>query len=89
MDESPKILPKGIFFEAARQRWRVRVYKQGLVIYLSYHKTLEDALTGWYIAKTRQRFAIRRKSTHHTDSIHNLLHSIQDSLRPEFTVRQN
>ena len=34
---------KGIFYEAKRKRYRVRVYKYSRVTHCSYHKTLEAA----------------------------------------------
>lgn len=34
---------KGIFYEAKRKRYRVRVYKYSRVTHRSYHKTLEAA----------------------------------------------
>lgn len=37
-------LPRGIYYEHARQRYRVRLYKRGQPVYLSYHPTLEQAI---------------------------------------------
>ena len=37
-------LPRGIFFEKKRNRFRVRLYKKGVVIHRSYHHSLKEAL---------------------------------------------
>ncbi len=37
-------LPKGIWYEAQRQRYRVRIYRKDVVQHLSYHETLEEAI---------------------------------------------
>lgn len=37
-------LPRGIWFEPERQRYRVRMYRRSQVVWLSYHFTLEEAL---------------------------------------------
>lgn len=36
-------LPKGIWYEAKRDRYRVRLYDGQQVRHLSYHRTLEEA----------------------------------------------
>ena len=38
-------MPKGLFFDPKRDRYRVRLYQGHTVVHLSYHKTIEDALT--------------------------------------------
>ncbi len=38
------MLPRGLFFDPYRNRYRVRFYKDRKVIYLSYHKSKEEAL---------------------------------------------
>jgi hypothetical protein len=37
-------LPRGVWFETERQRFRVRMYRRSQVIWLTYHLTLEEAL---------------------------------------------
>ena len=37
-------LPKGIYFEVERGRYRVRLYRRSNVIWRTYHFTLEEAL---------------------------------------------
>jgi hypothetical protein len=52
----PERLPKGIYFEAARGRFRVRLYKRSTAVYLSYHSTLDEAVA----ALTEARRAVAR-----------------------------
>ena len=34
----------GLWYDAPRRRWRVRIYRKGLMRHLSYHNAYEDAL---------------------------------------------
>jgi hypothetical protein len=77
--------PKGIFFETARQRWRVRLYKQGDVVHLSYHRSIEDALENWLVAKTIQQHAVRRTFVPSTNTMYGLLHTLSNDLHPHFS----
>lgn len=36
-------LPKGLWYEKARNRYRVRIYRNKTIVHLSYHKEREDA----------------------------------------------
>ncbi len=47
-------LPKGIYFEPLRNRYRVRLYKAGRIIHRSYHKDLEAAEEAYGSAKNIQ-----------------------------------
>lgn len=47
-------LPRGIYYEARRQRYRVRIYKNNQVVYRSYHTLLEDALAALSQARAVQ-----------------------------------
>lgn len=38
---------RGIFYEAAKDRYRVRLYLHGEVIWRTYHATWLDALEAW------------------------------------------
>ena len=38
-------LPRGIWYEESRRRYRVRLYHRQQVIWLTYHVTLDDALS--------------------------------------------
>lgn len=85
MEDTPTpLLPKGIYFEDDRQRWRVRLYKEGAVVHLSYHRSLEDAMEGWLVAKTRQRHSHRQHVTPETTTMHGLLRTLSAALRPQY-----
>lgn len=45
MSDDP--LPRGIWYEAKRKRWRVRLYSGTKVRHRSYHQTKEQALETW------------------------------------------
>lgn len=48
-------LPKGVWYEEKRDRYRVRIYRgSSRVIHLSYHETEADALRAWATAKLVQ-----------------------------------
>lgn len=47
-------LPKGIYFEKQRNRYRVRLYKYRHVVWRSYHNTLHEALNAWAKAVSAQ-----------------------------------
>lgn len=53
---NPWRLPRGIYFERARGRYRVRLYRRSKAVYLSYHPTLEEAVA----ALAQARAAIKR-----------------------------
>lgn len=63
-------LPPGIWYEAERDRFRVRVYKGTHVFHLSYHDDLDDALSAWHKAHS-EKAMIRE---------HALLRSTDDQL---------
>lgn len=37
-------LPRGLWYEAPRKRWRVRLYKKRHLCHLSYHASYEEAI---------------------------------------------
>lgn len=43
--------PRGLWYEAPRKRWRVRLYKRGRLYHLSYHTTYKDALAALQAAR--------------------------------------
>jgi len=43
--------PKGIWFEINRNRWRVKLFCDGILFHRSYHKNYNDALIAWHKAK--------------------------------------
>lgn len=47
-------LPPGVFFEPSRQRYRVRLYRQEVVVWRTYHKTLDEALEALSLARQAQ-----------------------------------
>lgn len=49
-----KFIPKGIYYEPAKDRWRVRLYKSGTVVFLNYYKNFNDAYAAYRKAKTLQ-----------------------------------
>lgn len=38
------VLPRGIWFEPERHRFRVRLYRRSHVIWLTYHTSLDEAI---------------------------------------------
>lgn len=49
MNEKKK--ERGIWFEAARNRYRVRLYRRGRIVHLSYHADAESAAKAYEEAK--------------------------------------
>jgi hypothetical protein len=43
--ETATKLPRGVWFERNRNRYRVRIYKNKQVFHISYHRTLGEALS--------------------------------------------
>jgi len=37
-------LPKGVWYDAERKRYRVRFYRKGVIQHISYHPTAEEAI---------------------------------------------
>jgi len=54
-------IPKGIYYETAKKRWRVRLYKAGTVVFLGYYKNFTAAVSEWKTAKNIQRNATSKK----------------------------
>jgi hypothetical protein len=55
-------LPVGIWKEPDRRRYRIRLYARRVVVHLSYHKTLHDALTAYPDALKAQQDAYNRNT---------------------------
>ena len=53
--EFKTLIPKGIYYEAQKKRWRVRLYKEGNVVFLKYYKKYDLAFAAYDGAKTIQR----------------------------------
>jgi hypothetical protein len=47
----PVKLPRGIWYEETRERYRVRIYQNKRVFHLSYHRTLNEALNIYHRIK--------------------------------------
>ena len=43
--------PKGIWFEKNRNRWRVKLFCDGILFHRSYHRSYNEALSAWRKAK--------------------------------------
>ncbi len=67
---------KGIYFETARNRWRVRLYRGNLICHLSYHDTQEDAERAYEDAKKVQAVPAPPASFHHKLSVHSALEAL-------------
>lgn len=44
-------MPKGIWFEMNRDRWRVKLFCDGVLFHRSYHRDYPAALLAWQTAK--------------------------------------
>jgi len=40
-------IPKGIWYEEKRKRWRVKLAADGVLLCCSYHRNYADALAAW------------------------------------------
>jgi|LWDU01.1.fsa_nt_gi hypothetical protein len=68
----PNLIERGIWYEETRKRYRVRLYKKGEVIHLSYHAKYEQAL----LALNKARYSPKQANTltdiiKQLDSLHN------------------
>ncbi len=45
------VIPRGIWYEKERDRWRVKLIHEGALLHRSYHKVYDDALKAWKQAK--------------------------------------
>lgn len=46
-------IPKGIWYEKERRRWRVKLVSDGVLLHRSYHKNYSDALEAWQDTKRK------------------------------------
>ena len=60
MTKTKQSLPPGIWYEPARKRYRVRLYRKSVVFHRSYHKTLTEAKRAYNTALAEVRMARRR-----------------------------
>ena len=67
-------IPRGIWFEEKRKRYRVRLYLGPIVIYRSYHKDLATAIEAYTLAKLYQSTAtIPEQTLDESLSVENLI----------------
>jgi hypothetical protein len=45
------VVPKGVWYEKRRDRWRVKLFCDGVLFHRSYHRQFNDALAAWQSAK--------------------------------------
>jgi len=64
VSDMPK-LPRGVYYEARRKRYRVRLYKGNRVVHRSYHKTAEDAVQTWTKARGTQQTVVVPRPEHY------------------------
>lgn len=50
-----RLLPRGVSYDPARRRYRVRLYCNDRVIWLTYARSLDDALRDYESALVRQQ----------------------------------
>lgn len=48
MDNMP---PQGVWYEKGRNRWRVKLFCDGVLFHRSYHRDVEAAIAAWRKAK--------------------------------------
>lgn len=53
-------LPKGIYYETARRRYRVRLYQCRAVVWHTYHTTLDEAQSALPLAQAAQRAYVKK-----------------------------
>ncbi len=46
-------IPKGIWYEKERRRWRVKLVSEGVLLHRSYHKDYVNALEAWQDTKRK------------------------------------
>ncbi len=49
----PQEIPKGIWYEKARDRWRVKLVHDGVLLHRNYYKTYELAYDAWLDTKKK------------------------------------
>ena len=65
------LLPPGVYYEAAKNRWRVRLYKEGTVVFRAYFKSFDAAYEALIKAKDIQANATNTKIEYMTiDTTH-------------------
>lgn len=62
-------LPRGVFYDPNRKRYRVRISYDHQVIHLSYHKNLESALTIFQKVKAEKPKPVALPETTESDAL--------------------
>jgi len=78
MNQPSDVLPPGLWYDAKRHRYRVRVYRRARIIHLSYHHDLEAALHALDRARALQDFIKRRDG--HTIIWCDMVHALAENL---------
>lgn len=71
-------LPRGVIYDPARQRYRVRLYRFHRVIWLSYARSVEEALTDFDNAKVEQKRI--KEHTGHIHSVDDYVDALKNNL---------
>lgn len=75
-------LPKGLFYEEGRKRFRVRLYHEKRVFHLSYHYSYEEAIATLEAAKNVKRSYKKIDQVKiRSDSVKTLTQSTRNRLR--------
>lgn len=72
-------LPRGIWYEEARKRYRVRVYRKNRVIHRSYHQDLDAARRALQQAK-QLRASIRAQEARPVRSVQDQVRALKENL---------
>jgi len=48
-------IPKGVWYEVKRDRWRVKLFCDGVLFHRSYHREYDEALLEWQQAKRKMK----------------------------------
>lgn len=62
---------KGIWFEAKRNRWRVKLFSDGVLVHRSYHHSYEAAHSTWKAEKLKIRQSQRIRVPVHEATLFN------------------
>lgn len=72
----------GLWYEAARKRWRVRLYKKRHLYHLSYHSDYHEALSALYDARRNRPKAplVQEPFANKPPTTRNLITGLRQSL---------
>lgn len=78
-------LPNGLYYEKARRRYRVRLYKNGEVIHRSYHRCYNRAVDTLCKAREAAERFVPTATKPKAPTLDNLLHSLLPTTPPSLT----